>query len=123
MRVWEMPLLFDDSEFLGGLNEPPIIGSSSAIDIVREQEDSRWLRLEILGWAVAGLFDLIAFVSLVVWLRDRTQLVPLCLFLFTSTWQVAVMFDTARLPISDRVAKSVTSPLLGVYQIALWYLL
>jgi hypothetical protein len=33
------------------------------------------------------------------------------------------MFDTARLPISDRVAKSVISPLVGVYQIALWYLL
>jgi hypothetical protein len=56
IRVWKMPLFFDDSASLGGLAPPPIIGNVFEIHAVSAQEDSQWLRGQMLGWAIAAIF-------------------------------------------------------------------
>jgi hypothetical protein len=123
IRVWKAPLNSFDSDQLGGLLAAPLIGSPAAIGAHKTEFDYSWLRSRQYYFALHALNGLVMILSLLAWLRDRSQRVLLAMACFSGS-SVGVLFLVGmRIPFSFNFAIGWLQPVLSLADIGLWFLL
>jgi hypothetical protein len=73
LRTWKSPPLFPDPADAGGIQFPPLIGTPEGIALFKNWTDLQWLRASQLFFGLSTLYALAALLSLLGWLRDRSQ--------------------------------------------------
>jgi serine phosphatase RsbU (regulator of sigma subunit) len=123
VRVWKAPLESFDSDLLGGFNAAPLAGSFQAITDRKAAGDYLWLQNRQYYFALRALYALVMVLSLLGWLRDRSQRVLLAMAAFSGSPFIAMFLTTLRLPISHNVGLGWLQPVLSLQDVGLWYLL
>ncbi|MGA7859312.1 MAG: PP2C family protein-serine/threonine phosphatase, partial [Terracidiphilus sp.] len=123
LRVWKAPLNSFDSDQLGGLHVAPVIGSPSAIAAQKAELDYAWLRSRQYYFGLQSLYGLVMLLSVLAWLRDRSQRVLLWMAVFSGASVVTLLLVGLRLPLSFNFAMGWLQPALGLHDIGLWFLL
>ena len=123
IRVWKDPLGSADSDALGGLASVPLIGSPDGIAAAKAELDYAWLRSKQYRFGQQLLYGIVMLLSIIGWLRDRTQRVLLWIAVFCGA-SVSILFLTdLHLPFSYRFAIGWLQPVQSLFDIALWFLL
>jgi hypothetical protein len=123
IRVWKAPLSSFDNGVQGGFYAPPLIGGPSAIADRRAHMDYTWLHSRQYDFALHSFYALMMALSLLMWLRDRSQRVLLWMAAFTGAPLAAFFLTGLRLPWSYNVAIGFLQPVLSISDIGLWFLL
>ena len=123
IRVWKGPLMSFDTDQLGGLAAPPIIGSPAAIAAVKAELDYGWLRSRQYYFGLESLYLLVMALSLMAWLRNRSQRLLLWMATFSGAPVLVMILVGLRLPLSIHFALGWLQPILSIEDIALWFLL
>jgi Stage II sporulation protein E (SpoIIE) len=113
IRVWKAELNSTDSDSLGGLRAPPIVGEASSISQLVGLGDFLFLRRETYRQAIHVIFLIAGIVALLAWAHNRTR----WLFLWFSIRCLGyvAIFVLTRL---SNVAYSIPYPVLfGITQI------
>jgi hypothetical protein len=123
IRVWKAPLISFDSDKLGGMHFAPVVGSPAAIAAHKAELDFAWLRGRQYTFALQSLYALVMVLSLLAWARDRKQ--PLLFWMAVSAFAHSMIFILSglRLPLSFTLGLAWEQPVLGLQDIALWFLL
>jgi hypothetical protein len=122
-RMWKAPPVSFDSGDLGGFTAPPIVGSPEAIAALKAVSDYRWMRSRQFIWGVDLLSFLVLVVSLLTWLRNRTQWVLFWIAGFFMGPLGVLFFLGLRIPWSFNFAIGVAQPFFGITDISLWFVL
>lgn len=93
-RVWKAPLFSDDSGQGGGFESSPLIGSAEAIATVRAALDYRWLSGRQFLFGQNLIYALIALVSFLAWLRNRSQWLLFWMMAFTAAPVVLTLLES-----------------------------
>ena len=123
VRVWKAPLLSDDSGELGGFDAAPLIGSPEAIVTVRAASEYQWLRSRQLHFGANLLCAVIAFLSLLLWLRAPSRWVLFWTAGFAIAQPAVLLLLNAHLGWSYSLAMGVSESLCAMQDISLWFLL
>ncbi len=123
VRVWKAPLNSFDNGLTGGFAAAPVVGSPAAIAARRAQADYRWLRSQQYFFALQSLYGVVALLSLLFWVRDRSQRVLLWMAVYCASPVAAMFLVELRLPLSFNFALGWLQPVLGLHDIGLWFLL
>jgi Stage II sporulation protein E (SpoIIE) len=123
IRVWKAPLTSFDNGVQGGFYAPPLIGSHSAIADRKAHMDYTWLHSRQYDFALHSFYGLMMLLSLLMWIRDRSQRVLLWMAAFTGAPLAAFFLTGMRLPWPYKVAIGVLQPVLSISDISLWFLL
>jgi hypothetical protein len=123
LRVWKAPLQSFDSEQLGGLSFAPVIGSPTAISAEKTEQDYSWLRSRQYYFGLQSIYGLVMVLGLLTWLRNRSQHVLLFIAVFCGAPLASMILTGLRLPFSDNFAIGWLQPVLGIRDVALWFLL
>ena len=123
LRVWKAPLQSFDSDQLGGLSFAPVIGSPAAISAQKTEQDYSWLRSRQYYFGLQSIYGLVMVLGLLAWLRNRSQLVLLLIAVFCGAPLASMILTGLRLPFSDNFAIGWLQPVLGMRDVALWFLL
>jgi hypothetical protein len=123
VRVWKAPLNSFDNGLMGGFAATPVVGAPVAIAALRAQADYRWLRSQQYFFALQSLYGLVALLSLLFWLRDRSQRVLLWMAVYCASPVVAMFLVELRLPLSFNFALGWLQPVLSLHDVGLWFLL
>ena len=123
LRVWKAPLTSFDSDQLGGLTATPVIGSPSAIAAQKAELDYAWLRSRQYYFGLQALYGLVMVLSLLAWLRDRSQRVLLWMAVFSGSSVATLLLVGLRLPLTFNFAMGWLQPALGLHDMGLWFLL
>jgi hypothetical protein len=73
IRVFKGPLASNDPADLGGFEALPLLGSPAAIAAAKGSRDFRWLRSQQFLFGLTSLYALVALLSFIAWVRDRSQ--------------------------------------------------
>ena len=122
IRVWKEPLETFDSDQMGGLYEPPIVGSPTAIASRKAELDYGWLRSVQFTVGLEALYLLVMLISLIAWLRNRTQPVPLWMAAYSFAEAASSFLADMRLPLSYKFILDWLQPMFALQDIALWFL-
>jgi serine phosphatase RsbU (regulator of sigma subunit) len=122
-RIWKLPSVSSDTGEAGGLNGPPVAGSSQAITGYKNTLDYRWLTRNLFSFGVDLVYGLVLLLGLLAWFRDRRQRVLLWMSLWAFSLLSAVLFAGLRLPWPGALADGLTQTVLSLSDIAIWYLL
>jgi hypothetical protein len=123
IRVWKAPYVYYSFPAEGGILEAPRLGSMESLRnleearLYRQQQAGEFASTERRISAVLGLF------ALMLWLRNRRQLVPLWLgiaLLFPAA-EHAINASAAR--VSFRLGYSLIGPAVALNEMAIWFLL
>jgi hypothetical protein len=123
LRVWKAPPMTDDSGTGGGLNAALMIGSAEAVQTYMSLLDYQWLRSRQFYFAVNLLYGMVALLSLVAWLRNRSEWPFFWMAWFAMAPILSMILYGLRLPIALPVANAIWQPMSAGRDIALWYLL
>jgi len=123
VRVWKQPLVSFDSGEQGGFTAPPEVGSPEAIAADLATSEYKWLHSRQYAFGETMFTALIALLSLIGWLRNRDQRVLLWMAVFSGSWVTSAVLVGMRLPFSFNFALGTLQPVLGLRDIALWFLL
>ena len=123
VRIWKAPLNSFDSGLQGGFSSPPLIGSPAAISDRRTSMEYSWLHRRQYYFALHSLYALVMVLSLLMWMRDRSQRVLLWMAVFSGAPLLAMFLVDLRFPISFSFALGWLQPVLSINDIALWFLL
>lgn len=123
VRVWKAPLNSFDNGLAGGFAAPPAIGGPVAVAALRAQADYRWLRSRQYSFALQSLYTLVAVLSLLFWLRDRSQRVLLWMGVYCGMPPIGLLLTGLRLPFSSNFSLGWLQPVLSLQDIGLWFLL
>ena len=123
IRVWKAPLLSFDTEKLGGFYAPPMIGSPTAIAALKTQSDYTWLRGRQYYFGMHALNGIAMVLSLLAWLRNRSQRVLLAMAAFSGAPVLVLFLVGLRIPFSFYFALGLLQPVLSIADISLWFLL
>ena len=123
IRVWKAPLKSFDSDLLGGLASPPVLGSPSVIAAYKAAVDFDWLRSRQYTFAISSLYALVALLSLLSWLRDRSQRMLLWMAVFSVAPLAVLVLTGLRIPWSTNFILGCLQPVTGMQDISLWFLL
>ena len=123
VRVWKAPLNSFDTGLQGGFYAPPIVGSLEAVTAEKTSQDYTWLRGRQYTFALQSLYGLGMFLSLLAWLRNRSQRVLLAMAAFGGSPVLAMFLVGLRLPLSYNFSLGWLQPVLGIQDIGLWFLL
>ncbi len=123
IRVWKGPLNSFDSSEMGGLYDAPVVGSPSAIASRQAELNYSWLRRNQFNYGLQALYALVMVLSLLTWLRNRTQPVPFWMAIFSLSAVAVKILAESRLPISYDGALAWMQPWLGLQDISVWFLL
>ena len=122
-RVWKAPYLSSDTGEAGGLNGPPMVGTSQAIAAYKSSLDYRWLHSQLFFFGVDLFYCLILVLGLVAWLQNRNQKVLLWLSLWACALLLSVLLNGLRLPWAFGVSTAIAQSVLALADVAIWYLL
>ena len=123
IRVWKAPLTSFDSDQLGGLTAPPIIGPPAAITAAKTELDYAWLRSRQYYFGLQSLYALVMLLSLLAWMRDRTRRVLFWMAVFSGAPVLSMVLVGLRIPFSFSFALGWLQPVLSLADIGLWFLL
>ena len=123
IRVWNAPLTSFQGAEIGGLNFPPLVGSSAAISGRKAELDYAWLRSRQYYFGITTLYALVMVLSFMAWLRDRSQKVLLWMAVFSFSPCVVALLGGLRIPFSFSFALGLLQPSFGLLDIGLWFLL
>jgi hypothetical protein len=82
IRVWRSPLESDESFSHGGFTRAPKIGTTEAIQALRDQLSYQWLLSSQFSFAQTSLYSIVLLLFLAAWVRNRRELLPLWMALF-----------------------------------------
>jgi phosphoserine phosphatase RsbU/P len=122
-RVWKAPYLSSDTGEDGGLEGPPLLGTSQAIAAYRGSLDYAWLHGQLFFFGLYLFYGLVLVLGLVGWLRNRDQKVLLWLALWACAFLLSVLLNGLRLPWSFGIATAIAQSVLALADVAIWYLL
>jgi serine phosphatase RsbU (regulator of sigma subunit) len=122
-RVWKAPYLSADDGEAGGLEGPPLVGTSQAIAAYKGSLDYGWLHSQLFFFGLYLFYCLILVLGLVAWLRNRDQKVLLWLSLWACAFLLSVLLNGLRLPWSFGVSNGIAQSVLALADVAIWYLL
>src|SRR4029077_20263155 len=114
IRVWKAPLDSFDSGLQGGLNAVPSVGSLEAVKAEKTVLDYTWLRGRQYYFALQSLYGLVMVLSLLGWLRDRSQKLLLAMAAFSGSPVLAMFLVGLRLPFSYNFALGWLQPVLAL---------
>ncbi|WP_213803272.1 diguanylate cyclase [Granulicella sp. dw_53] len=123
VRVWKAPLLSDDSAEGGGFESVPLIGSPEAIATAKAALDYQWLRSRQFLFGENLLCALVAFLSLLLWLRDPTRWLLFWMTGFAIVPPANLLLLNAHLPYSYVLAMGTAQVLSSMRDVSLWFLL
>jgi hypothetical protein len=123
VRVWKSPGGSFTSGREGGFTAAPFIGGPQAIGAIKAASDYEWLRRSQLAFALDSLYCLVAFIGLLIWLRDRRQMLLLWMAGFSGSVLLIDFLRELRIPFSFVNALGLSAPLFGVLSISIWYVL
>jgi Stage II sporulation protein E (SpoIIE) len=123
IRVWKGPLSSFDSDKLGGLRAAPVIGNPASIAAQKAELDYAWLRSRQYSFGLLSLYALVMVLSLLAWLRDRSQRLFFWMAVFSFAPLGVLVLTGLRLPWSYNFALGCLQPVLSMQDIGLWFLL
>jgi hypothetical protein len=123
IRVWKAPIVFLNELEEGGLVAVPQVGSAEAITGLEIAAKYRRLEDRRFSLAVARIAGIVGVVALLLWLRNRSELMLLWL-------AMAMIYPTARYFLLEapealpfRVGYGLIGPMVAINDMALWFLL
>ena len=122
-RVWKAPLDSFDTGLEGGLAAPPLAGSAAALVDRKTDFDYQWLRSRQYLFALNSLNFLVMALSLLAWLRGRSQKLLLWMSLYALTPILTLLLVGLHMPWSYRFALGWLQPVHAMGDISLWLLL
>jgi hypothetical protein len=122
-RVWKAPLNSFDSDQLGGFYFPPVIGSPAAIGARKAELDYTWMRSEQFVFALTSLYALVMVLSLLFWLRDRSQRLLLSMAVYCFSLVAGIFLLSLRIPFPNDFALGWFQPIFILQDVGLWYVL
>ncbi len=123
IRVWKSPLLTEDSELTGGFEGVPIVGERPVLEAYKHSEDYDWLRTHQFQFNLNLLYGIVAVLSLIPWLRDRTQWSLLQMTGFAAAPVLRLFLFGMRFPWPVGLTSALGEPVSSLRDICLWYLL
>ncbi len=123
VRVWKAPLDSFDSDLLGGLYAPPVVGSPDAIAARMDTRDYAWLRSRQYMFGLQSLYGLVALLGTLAWMRNRSMRVALWIAVFSFSPICAEFLTGLRIPFSFNFALGWLQPVFSLEDISLWFLL
>lgn len=123
VRVWKSPGGSFASGREGGFEAAPVIGSPQAIAALKAAADYAWLRRTQFSFAIDSLYSLVALIGFLVWLRDRRRMLLFWVAAFSASQPLIDVFRWLQLPIPFTISLGLTSPIIGILTISLWYVL
>ncbi len=123
VRVWAKPFVSFDNGVEGGFVSTPLAGSLAAVESEKAVLDYEWLRSHQFYFGLETLYALMVFLSLLTWLRNRSQRVLLAMAAFTASPVLAMFLGNLRLPLSYNFALGWLQPVLAMEDVGLWFLL
>ena len=107
----------------GRLQRRPLVGSLQAVTAEKTALDYTWLRGRQYYFAQESLYGLVMLLSLLAWIRDRSQRLLLAMAAFSGSPVIAMFLVGLRLPFSFNFALGWLQPVLALQDIGLWFLL
>jgi phosphoserine phosphatase RsbU/P len=123
VRVWKAPLDSFDTGLQGGFLAPPLAGSEAALADRKTAFNYRWLRGRQYLFALDALTFLVMALSLVAWLRNRSQKLLLWMSLYALSVELALFLTGLHIPWSYRFGLGWLQPVHALADISLWFLL
>jgi hypothetical protein len=123
VRVWKAPLASNDPGEIGGFEAMPKLGGPEAIAAEKAQLDYRWLRSNQFNFGLQSLYALVAFLSLLGWMRDRKQWLLLCMAGYTLMQPVGLFLGGLRIQFPFSITVGLLQPVLMIQDVSLWFLL
>jgi Stage II sporulation protein E (SpoIIE) len=123
VRVWKSALASTDPAEIGGFEAVPVLGSSQAIAARKAAMDFQWLRSHQFIFGLTALYSLVAVLSILAWMRDRTQWLLFWMAGYTIIPLVRLILVDLRLPWSSALAQGLLQPAIMIQDVSLWLLL
>lgn len=126
IRIWKSPLLFVDSDALGGFTGVPILGDREAVAAELDQAEAASAKQFLYQYTLMVLYGFVALLSGVMWLRNRKSRLFLWLAVFAITPVVlALLQDVSpiQIPISYAWGRGLNQPIYVLNHVSLWFLL
>jgi hypothetical protein len=83
VRVFKFPFASNDDGTAGGFEAAPTIGSPEVLAYAKGNGDYTWLRGRQFYFGMVSIYTLVAFLSFLAWLRDRSRPLLLWMALYT----------------------------------------
>lgn len=127
IRVWKAPHIAFSAANEGGLVSTPLVGSQRGLASVWTAFSYSWLRSSLYDLGLALVSAILGLLALVAWLRDRGKWMLFWVALY-------LLHPLAMLPFADsptyirgllsfRWAYGLIAPVVGIGDIALWFML
>jgi hypothetical protein len=123
IRVWNNIPASSDSGLSGGLYAPPYLGTSDAITALLTSGNYHWLKSSQYSFALVLFYGLVAILSLLAWLQDRSRRLLLWMSLFAFAPLVLEILGGARIPFPYHIVMAIQQPMFSVLDVSLWFLL
>ncbi|HWG19749.1 MAG TPA: hypothetical protein VG225_04400 [Terracidiphilus sp.] len=123
VRVWKGPFLSFDNGKQGGFYASPVVGSPQAIADALGALNYRWLRGQQFSFALASLYALVSLLSLIAWLRNRSQWVMFWMGCFALNPPTLLLQAPARLPVPMLIGNAISTPFYVLADISFWFLM
>ncbi len=123
VRVWKAPPTSTDSGAKGGFEGSPILGVPEAIAASKDSIDYQWLRERQFYFCLSSLYFLAGFLSLLSWLRDRSESLLFWMAGFCLAPLGVLILFALRLPWHWGFAMGTAQPFFAISLISFCYLL
>jgi ABC-type arginine transport system permease subunit len=123
VRVWKAPLYSFETGIEGGLYAPPLVGSPASIGDRATSLNYSWLHGRQYEFGLNSLYGLVMVLSLLAWLRDRSQRLLLWMSLYCLAPLLLLFLNDLRLPWSYAVALGWIQPVHALADVSQWFLL
>jgi hypothetical protein len=123
VRTWKSPLLSADYFQSGGMQDPPLIGTPEGIGLRKNQTDLRWLRDSQLFFGLATIYGLVALLSLIAWLRDRSRWLMLFMAGIFLVSPMDTLLDGMRIRLPYTFLYGASQIVYPIGEVSLWFLL
>jgi Stage II sporulation protein E (SpoIIE) len=124
IRVWKSPPLFVDSDSLGGMYGPPLLGDAETIDAQLAASNAQNMRQDLYDFTLVILYGFVTLLSLLLWSRNRKVKLFLWLAIFTATpVMLLVIQGVLEIPIDYALGRGLNQPIYALNHVSLWFLL
>jgi hypothetical protein len=123
IRVYKYALASNDAGTLGGFEGLPQIGSSAAIAAAKGNNDFQWLRSQQFTFGLTSLYALVALLSFIAWMRDRSQWLLFWMTAFALMPTLALVLAGLRLPIPYASQQTLIQISIALREASGWFLL
>ena len=123
IRVWKAPLdAFDPAES-GGVYLP-MVGDPDTISLGVDETEWQIISGDLFDYGLVMLRIFIAFLSLVLWYRNRNEHLFVWVAVYTATpVAIDILNRLFRIPFPWNVARALNQPIYVLFHISMWFLL